>query len=94
MVSEIPRDTTALRSLLDKRTEVLEKLEVAETTYIRSFKANFPQPEKPALSRVEDNGSLQVVREAADRSMGIVSASIITSRLGLIRLFSFRQNRG
>lgn len=67
------RDTTDLRTLLDKRSDVLEKLEVAETAYIRSFKANFPQPEKPAASHVGNDGNLQVVREAVDRSMGIVS---------------------
>jgi hypothetical protein len=67
------RDTTDLRTLLDKRCEVLEKLEVAETAYIRSFKANFPQPEKPATCHVGNDGNLQVVREAVDRSMGIVS---------------------
>lgn len=88
------RDTTALRNLLNKRTEVLEKLEVAETKYIRSFKANFPQPEKPAVSQVEDNGNLQVVREAVDRSMGIVSVSIIPSVSRLTRQFSFRQDSG
>lgn len=55
----LSRNVTALRRLIDKRNEVLDKLEVAETRYIRSFKANI-QPEdvqgETAAERLAEGG--------------------------------------
>ena len=41
------RRTIKLDQMLEKRKAVLDRLEVAETRFIRSFKANLPRPTTP-----------------------------------------------
>jgi hypothetical protein len=55
--------------MLEKRKGVLERLEVAETRFIRSFKANLPRP------------STQVDEMQVEKEGGIIASPIATGNL-------------
>lgn len=54
--SSASSNTAALGRLIDKRNEILEKLEVAETRYIRSFKANIQPTDVQGKTALESSG--------------------------------------